>query len=102
LLSSEGNTFAKAIGGAFDRVVVNAEPFIDRRAGGGPVHSGSPYLVGERGPEVFTPGRAGSVSPSMNASQIVDAVHEVRDEMASLRRQFGRALSGSELVGARA
>ncbi len=102
LLSSEGDTFAKAISGAFDRVVVNAEPFIDRRAGGGPVHSGRPYLVGERGPEVFSPGRAGSISPSMNASQIVDAVHEVRDEMATLRRQFGRALSGASLAGARA
>jgi len=102
LLSSEGETFAKAIGGAFDRAAASAEPFLDRRAGGGPVHSGRPYLVGERGPEVFTPGRAGSVSPSLNASQIVDAVHEVRDEMATLRRQFGRALSGSELAGARA
>jgi hypothetical protein len=38
----------------------------------------------------------------MNASQIVDAVHEVRDEMSALRRQFGRALSGGELAGARA
>lgn len=102
LLNTSGDDFSRAITAAFGRVVTEAEPFLDRRARGGPVSSGRPYLVGERGPEVFTPGRAGSVSPSMNASQIVDAVHEVRDEMSALRRQFGRALSGASLAGARA
>jgi hypothetical protein len=102
LFDTRGDDFSRAITSAFGRVVPEAEPFLDRRARGGPVSSGHPYLVGERGPEVFTPGRAGSVSPSMNASQIVDAVHEVRDEMSALRRQFGRALSGGELAGARA
>jgi soluble cytochrome b562 len=102
LFDSSGGDFSRAIAAAFGRVKTEAEPFLDRRARGGPVSSGHAYMVGERGPEVFTPGRAGSVSPSMNASQIVDAVHEVRDEMSALRRQFGRALSGGELAGARA
>jgi TP901 family phage tail tape measure protein len=31
------------------------------RANGGPVASGTPYLVGERGPELFMPGTGGSV-----------------------------------------
>lgn len=35
-----------------------------KRAGGGPVNSGAPYLVGERGPEVFVPSMAGQVVPS--------------------------------------
>lgn len=35
-----------------------------KRAGGGPVNSGSPYLVGERGPELFVPSMAGQVVPS--------------------------------------
>lgn len=43
------NLFASAFGGA--------------RAGGGPVASGASYLVGERGPELFTPGSAGTVRP---------------------------------------
>jgi hypothetical protein len=102
LFDTSGDDFSRAITSAFGRVVTEAEPFLDRRARGGPVAGGRPYLVGERGPEVFTPGRAGSVSPSMNASQIVDAVHEVRDEMSALRRQFARALSGASLAGARA
>jgi TP901 family phage tail tape measure protein len=33
------------------------------RAGGGPVRAGGTYLVGERGPELFTPGRSGAISP---------------------------------------
>ena len=34
------------------------------RANGGPVSSGSTYLVGERGPELFTPGRSGMITPN--------------------------------------
>jgi hypothetical protein len=34
------------------------------RATGGPVTSGSPYIVGERGPELFVPGRSGSIVPN--------------------------------------
>ncbi len=35
-----------------------------RRADGGPVSAGSTYLVGERGPELFTPGTSGAVVPN--------------------------------------
>jgi hypothetical protein len=34
------------------------------RADGGPVSSGSPYIVGERGPELFVPGSSGSIVPN--------------------------------------
>lgn len=34
------------------------------RAAGGPVSSGSSYLVGEMGPELFTPSRAGQIIPN--------------------------------------
>jgi hypothetical protein len=34
------------------------------RARGGPVQSGKAYLVGERGPELFAPGRNGSIIPN--------------------------------------
>jgi phage-related minor tail protein len=40
-----------------------AAPFGGARAGGGPVAPGQSFLVGERGPELFTPGAAGSVRP---------------------------------------
>jgi hypothetical protein len=34
------------------------------RAEGGPVDAGMPYMVGERGPELFTPSRAGVITPN--------------------------------------
>jgi len=34
------------------------------RASGGPVMSGSPYIVGERGPELFVPKASGSIVPN--------------------------------------
>ena len=34
------------------------------RAEGGPVKGGSPYIVGEKGPELFVPGSSGSVVPN--------------------------------------
>ncbi|MCU4118871.1 phage tail tape measure protein [Variovorax sp. N23] len=37
---------------------------LDKRAAGGPVSSGTPYLVGEKGPEVFVPGASGGIVPN--------------------------------------
>jgi TP901 family phage tail tape measure protein len=37
---------------------------IPGRAGGGPVSGGSPYIVGEMGPELFIPGSSGSIIPN--------------------------------------
>lgn len=36
-----------------------------KRANGGPVSAGKPYLVGERQPEMFVPDRAGSIIPNV-------------------------------------
>jgi vacuolar-type H+-ATPase subunit F/Vma7 len=36
----------------------------EKRAMGGPVTAGTPYLVGERGPEIVVPGRSGTVIPN--------------------------------------
>lgn len=35
-----------------------------QRAAGGPVSGGSTYLVGEKGPELFTPGASGMITPN--------------------------------------
>jgi hypothetical protein len=47
--------------GGFNQLkgVVSGNNFGGRRAGGGPVASGSSYLVGEMGPELFTPSSGG-------------------------------------------
>lgn len=46
------------------------ETVIGARASGGPVMGGSAYLVGERGPEIFTPTSAGTVSAMGNAPPV--------------------------------
>ena len=38
--------------------------FAGARALGGPVAPGGSYLVGERGPELFTPGASGMITPN--------------------------------------
>lgn len=37
---------------------------IKPKAAGGPVMAGSPYLVGEKGPELFMPGKSGTIVPN--------------------------------------
>ncbi|MBL8376554.1 MAG: hypothetical protein JNM79_01645 [Burkholderiales bacterium] len=46
--------------GFFDGIL----QFLGFRAGGGPVQAGGAYVVGERGPELFVPGAAGTVVPN--------------------------------------
>jgi hypothetical protein len=38
------------------------------RSSGGPVNAGQPYMVGERGPELFVPHASGSIRPSTASS----------------------------------
>ena len=51
------------------------------RQHGGPVSAGSPYVVGEAGPEIFVPSSSGSVLPNSMAEDIgaavVKALHRV-------------------------
>ena len=59
--SNQGNFLGKLFGGF--------------RADGGPVSAGTPYVVGERGPELFVPGRSGGIVPNgaaMGGSTIVN------------------------------
>ena len=37
---------------------------VGSRASGGPVSGGKPYIVGEKGPEIFTPGVSGGITPN--------------------------------------
>ena len=43
---------------------VEERRFAGARANGGPVSGGSSYIVGERGPEIFTPSSSGMITPN--------------------------------------
>lgn len=51
-------------------------------ASGGPVFGGTPYIVGERGPELFVPGSAGSIVPNhaLGGPQVIIQAVYVQDE----------------------
>jgi len=55
-----------------------------RRAAGGPVTAGTSYLVGERGPELFTPGASGAITPG---GAVVNNVFHLVDTEANLARR---------------
>ena len=52
------------------------------RAGGGPVSSGKSYVVGERGPELFTPGSSGFVTPNGGGPNITIYVNGTAEDVA--------------------
>lgn len=54
---------ANALGG-IDFGSIFGSFFGGARANGGPVSGGKTYLVGERGPELFTPGSSGNITPN--------------------------------------
>jgi phage-related minor tail protein len=43
---------------------MTASQYFQQRANGGPVNGGSPYLVGEQGPELFVPQGSGTILPN--------------------------------------
>ena len=70
------------------------------RADGGPVSRGKSYIVGERGPEMFTPGSTGMITPnhelggsSTNVVVNVDASGSSVEGDEQRGRELGRLIS---------
>jgi hypothetical protein len=76
---------------------------IPGKAKGGPVTGGMPYMVGERGPELFVPGRSGTIVPNnqLGAGENVSVVVNVDAKGTSVQgndqqgNQLGRAISAA-------
>lgn len=67
------------------------------RADGGPVSAGSPYIVGERGPELFVPGASGHIVPNGGFggdTYVIDARGADAGGLARLESMI-RSLNGS-------
>jgi hypothetical protein len=82
---------------------------LGKRAAGGPVTGGTPYIVGERGPELFVPGRSGTIVPNdqMGGGGEVNVVVNVDAKGSNVAgndqdaNQLGRVISAavqSELI----
>ena len=81
--------------------------FRGARAAGGPVKGGSGYLVGERGPEMFTPGVSGMITPNHALGGSTTVIVNVDASGSSVEgdekggRELGRLISvavQSELI----
>ena len=74
-------------------------PFkIPGRAEGGPVKRGGSFIVGERGPELFTPGVSGMITPNHDLGGSTNIVVNVDASGSSVQsdgdgQQFGEALA---------
>lgn len=63
-----------------------------RRAMGGPVSAGTPYLVGEQGPELYVPQASGSIVPNGGLGGMVVNIN-VNGSLLSTRDELARMLS---------
>ena len=74
---------------------------ITPKAMGGPVKGGGSYMVGEKGPELFTPGVSGNITPnhalggSTNVVVNVDASGSAVQGDDDKSAQFGEAIAAA-------
>lgn len=67
------------------------------RAAGGPVFAGTTYLVGERGPELFTPRQSGSITANGGGdSSLLTAIEVLIDRVTALGPQFDGSIQGAQ------
>jgi hypothetical protein len=96
----KNNPLVKGISGAIENI------FGGGRAAGGPVSGGTTYLVGEKGPELFTPSSSGSIIPNnrigggsgvinITVNGAIDAEGTARQIVDILNRATARGGSGS-------
>ena len=90
-----GNPLLKGIGNLFDRV------FGGGKAMGGAVVGGTSYLVGERGPELFTPSSSGTITPNnrLGGNTIINLNVSGAIDPESVARQIINVLNNSAFRG---
>ena len=108
---SAGNLGSKMGSGFYSGVKTGGISFSDAvkiggKAAGGPVSGGTPYVVGEKGPELFVPGSSGNIVPNhaMGGANIVvnvdasgSSVEGDEGQSAQLGNMLAQAIQ-SELV----
>jgi phage-related protein len=95
----KNNPVTQAVGGAIDNI------FGGGRANGGPVKSGTSYVVGERGPELFVPNTSGKIIPNggsgggstinLTVNGAIDAEGTARTIIDVLNRSTSRGTLGA-------
>jgi phage-related minor tail protein len=108
-ISAIGGLFGPKVGGFASGANFNPASFtmgalspgLGFRANGGSVRAGQPYVVGERGPELFMPGRSGGIAPTgsfgggVNVVVNVDATGSKVQGDQGQGGQLGRAVAAA-------
>lgn len=103
-LRSLGNTLIKlglntAFGALGESGGLLGKLFGGGKANGGTVAGGRSYMVGERGPELFTPGRTGSIAPNSAISSMGSIVVNVDAKGTSAQGDSSQAKLVGEAIG---
>ena len=77
----------KPIENALTSIASAILPIGGARASGGPVDAGIPYLVGEQGPELFTPSAAGAITPNTALRPSITLNVTARDAQSFLKSE---------------
>lgn len=100
-MASSKGAYSRNRADRFSTLYSEASPYLAGMTGAN-VHAGDSVRVGERGEEMFIPQRDGTIAPIKgNASDLIGAVNEMKDEIVTLRRQMSRMMAGSQLAGVR-
>ena len=96
----------KPVEGIVSSLVSSLVPISGARAGGGPVSAGGTYLVGEQGPELFTPSGGGSITPNnalgaTRASVVVNIQTPDAASFAKSQSQIAAMMSRALATGQR-
>jgi lambda family phage tail tape measure protein len=100
-MGRDKGTYSQDRADRFRSLYSEAGPYLAAMNGAN-VHAGDNVKVGERGPEMFIPGRDGTIAPIKgNASELIGAVNDMKNEIITLRRQMSRMMAAGGLAGAR-
>lgn len=111
-LGSVAGPVGTVIGAVAGAAIGGGAAYFGTRASGGGVQANKPYLVGERGPEMFTPSRSGSIAANTGSTTVVNNIYTAatahginnalasRGDSASRSTRVGMTVSGSRSTSA--
>ena len=102
LLDMLSNTGSGAAGGGGGNAIFGAiGQFLTGKAAGGPVAANQPYLVGEKGPELFVPKSSGNITPNNRLGGSITVIQNVTTPDINSFRHSSRQLAQdqSRLLG---
>lgn len=91
-LANKAIALANKVPGVNVTPIQSIPPVGGARAAGGPVRGGTPYLVGENGPEVFMPNSSGAILPNRGSGGGVSVVVNVGNLWGGNPREAAREI----------